>query len=317
MLYRYRKLLLQSDQKLYREDGIALILTIIILSNLLIITLIVSDVVLRIGKSSQQISESEIAYYAAESSVEEAMYKIVKDKDASSLGTLSSPISGNLEDVDGNWERYVEPIYETLVTCVDNDNKITYHQVNSFNELINDPEVALLIATNSGSCIYAENFSDYLIRDDNQLVVLLAPGKSFELDLDTAVSDDNFYPNNLYLKWSKAFIPFKQSGSDVVEGKIVIFDGANQSEIDTFHDSQPPQGVKIPTTGDFGVSPTYRIRVINNETSDYGLYQFEPQGGTSNEYLPVAIKIKSKGYYSNAKKKERKVEVEKRNWQIY
>ncbi len=303
----------RSKQEHGAERGIALILTIIILTNLLMITLIVSDVILRIGKSSQQISESEVAYYAAESSVEEAMYKIVKEKDASSLGTSASPTTGNLEEVDANWERYVEPVYETLVTCVDDDNKITYYQVSSFGELA--AAIGSQIFTNSISCIYAFSFSEHLIRQDNQLVALLAPGKSFELDLDITVSDVNYYPEYLKVNWSKPTIPGKQAGDSIFDGQLIILNGNQQESHSTLTPSG--SGVTVPASGSFGTSPDYRLRAINNDSSDYVIFQFNPYGGENNKYLPVAIKVKAKGYYSSTKKKERKVEAEKRNWQIY
>ncbi len=295
------------------QDGMALILTIIILTNLLMITLIVSDVILRIGKSSQQISESELAYYAAESGTEEAMYKLVKEKDASTLGTLVASTSANLDKVNASWERYVEPIYETLVTCVDGNNKISYYQVNSFEELV--AAIGSQIATNSISCIYASNFSEYTIRQDNQLVVLLAPGKSFELDLDTAVADVNFYPEYLKANWSKPAIPGKQNSSATFEGELIVLNNDEQQAYSTLVSSG--SGLDVPASGNFGTTPKYRLRAINNEVSDYALFQFNPYGGENNKYLPVGIKVVSKGYYSSAKKKERKIEAEKRNWQIY
>ncbi len=297
----------------FQPKGMALILTVIILTNLLMITLIMSDVVLRIGRSSQQISESEIAYYAAEGSVEEAMYKLVKEKDASTLGTVDTPTQGSLDEVDGNWERYVEPVYDTLVTCIDNNNKITYYHVSSFNELVS--AIGTQILTNSVSCIYASSFSEYTIRQDNQLVVLLAPGKSFELDLDTQVADSNFYPEYLEANWTKPAIPGKQSGSGVFNGELIVLDGDQQDDYSTLNASGG--GIRVPAIGSFGTAPDYRLRAVNDEVNDYVIFQFNPYGGDNNKYLPVGIRVKAKGYYSSAKKKERKVEAVKRNWQIY
>ncbi len=306
---------LQKGNRIYsfQPKGMALILTVIILTNLLMITLIMSDVVLRIGRSSQQISESEIAYYAAEGSVEKAMYKLVKEKDASVLGTVDSPTQGNLDEVDANWERYVESVYDTLVTCIDNNNKITYYHVSSFNELIS--AIGMQILTNSASCIYASSFSEYTIRHDNQLVVLLAPGKSFELDLDIQVADSNFYPEYLEANWTKPTIPGKQGGSSVFNGELIVLHGGQQDNYSTLNPSGG--GVRVPAIGSFGTAPDYRLRAVNDEVSDYVIFQFNPYGGENNKYLPVAIKVMAKGYYSSTKRKERKVEAVKRNWQIY
>ncbi len=60
----------QTPCQLNNQQGIALILAVLILANLFIIAFIVSDIVIRIGKSSHQIGYSEIAYLAAETAVE-------------------------------------------------------------------------------------------------------------------------------------------------------------------------------------------------------------------------------------------------------
>ena len=297
--------------RFHSQQGIALILSIIILTNLLMITLIVTDVILRIGKSSQQISESEQAYYAAETGIEEGLYQIEKNNDATSLGAPSSVATGSLDQVDANWESYIEPVYSTPVTCVDHNNKITYHEVGSFTELLAD--IGASVMNNEISCIYAEDFaSDLIIRYNNSLILLLEPGKSFELDLDLAVADNNFYPEQLTIEWAKPNIPFKQSFSETVNGKIIILNDTEQGLIDT--NTSVPGGETIPASGQFGTSPHYRIRIINDETTDYGLYTFTPNGGTDNKYLPVGLQLTSTGYYTSEKKKERIIQVERKNW---
>jgi len=305
-------MLLSNKNQLGDERGIALILSIIILTNLLMITLIVTDVILRIGRSSQQISESEQAYFAAEAGIENGLYQIEKNNDASGLGTPTSPISGNLDEVDANWESYVAPVYTTPVTCVDHNNKVSYHPVNSFSELLSD--IGASVMSNEISCIYAEDFaSDLIIRHNNSLMVLLEPGKSFELDLDLAVVDPNFYPNQLDIEWGKPVIPFKQSGATSIDGKIIVLDNGSQTIIDTNN----PGTETLPASGQFGSTPHHRIRIINDEASDYGLYTFTPNGGTDNKYLPIGVRLTATGYYTSSKKKERIIQVERKNWQIY
>ncbi len=307
-------LTIKKQKQFNNQQGIALILSIIVLTNLLMITLIVTDVILRIGRSSQQISESEQAYYAAESGIERGLYQIEKNNDASSLGTIETKATGSLDQVDANWETYVAALYSTPVTCVNHNNKITYYQVSSFNDFLS--KIGPEVAANSISCLYAEDFSsDIIIRYDNALVVLLEPGKSFELDLNINVADSNFYPNQLNLKWEKPNIPSKQTQSDTVNGKIIVLNGSEQSITDT--NNANASGITLPATGQFGSNPEYRIRIINNEVNDYGLYIFTPNGGTNNKYLPIGIELTSTGYYTTAKKKERIVQVERKNWQIY
>lgn len=295
------------------NSGIALIITVIILTNLLMITLIITDVVLRIGKSSQQISEAEVAYLSAESATEQAIYEIEENKDASNLGISSAVTTGNLADVDANWERYVEPIYITPVICVDTEQKFTYYNVSSLTELAQ----ALSADFGNSSCIFANDFSQGPINHSNNLAIFLGPGKSFELDLDTIVADTNFYPDHVVINWQIPNIPLVQSYSPLVDGKIIVLSDSEQTESTTNNASQ----VTVPTPPDsLGTSPNYRIRIINNETTDYALYSIDPRptiSGGPNEYLPVGLKIISNGYYSASKRKERTIEFEKRFWQIY
>ncbi len=296
------------------NSGIALILTIIILTNLLMITLIITDVVLRIGKSSQQISEAEVAYLSAESAIEEAIYEIEKNKDASNLGVVNSVTTGTLDDVDANWRRYIEPIYTTPVTCVDANQKFSYYEVNSLNELAS----ALFGELGTSSCMFANDFSSNLINHSNNLAILLAPGKSFELDLDIAVASSDFYPDHINLSWAIPNIPSVQSASSTVDGKIIVLDNDEQTEIDT--NNEPSPEPSVPSSGSFSTNPNYRIRIINNEDSAYALYLIDPVptvSGGSNDSLPVSIKINSQGFYSASKRKERTIKFVKRFWQIY
>ena len=296
------------------NSGIALILTVIILTNLLMITLIITDVVLRIGKSSQQISEAEIAYLSAESAIEEGIYEIEKNKDASGLGVASSVTAGTLDDVDTNWERYIEPVYTTSVICVDANQKFTYYEVSSLTELAQ----ALSGELGVSSCMFANDFSSDFINHSNNLAILLAPGKSFELDLDITVASSDFYPDHIELAWAIPNIPSVQSASSTVDGKIIVLSNDEQTEIDTNNESTPEPSV--PSLGNFGTSPNHRIRIINNESSAYAMYLIDPVptvSGGSNDSLPVSIKINSKGFYSASKRKERTIRFKKLFWQIY
>lgn len=294
----------QSSQS--NQAGIALILAVLILANLFIITVIVADVILRVGRSSQQIGESEIAYFAAESAIEEATYQIEKNKTAALLGTIDTPTIHELDVVsDGYAELYVEPVYSTPVTCVNTSQEVNYYEVGALADLV----TALAADFNDNSCIYSDNFNEDPLTDSNYLVALIRPGGSFELDFNIVVPSSlaNFYPGKLDLDWFAY-----GSGFPSPAGSVVILNDEGQNMLDTVADSGGT--VKIPENSNFGTDPSFRIRVINN-SGTHVRYTFTPR---ANESLPIGILVTAKGYYgSGANQKERVIVIERRNWQIY
>ncbi len=68
-----------KNQKLKMESGIALILTISILSGLLALALGISTLLVREMKLSQEIANSGIAYGAADAGIERFMYGVNKE----------------------------------------------------------------------------------------------------------------------------------------------------------------------------------------------------------------------------------------------
>jgi hypothetical protein len=273
------------------QQGIAIVLSVLILSNLLMLTFIVADVIIRIGKSSQQISESEVAYFAAESAVEESIYQIEQNQDATNLGTLGSPSINSLSYTEGNWETYIEPVYETVPTCIDDQQRITFP--------------ANPTTQTDKSCLYVQNWSsgDNLITRTNPLQIRLKPGKSFELDFEiSAPVGFNFYPSAVTVDW-----PGRP------DGRVVVLSPTGQNIVDT---SSQNQINRIPSSGQLGDSPDYHIRIINNDSNDI-IYSIGPQIGGSTVHMPIGISLSSKGYFSDDKKKERIIEVERRNWAIY
>ncbi len=89
------------------QQGVSILLAVLILSSLTIIVLAVSDVVLRVGRSSRQIGYSEIAYYSAEAGIENALYQIERNQTVVSLNNKT----GNLSDISGaDWSLELEPI---------------------------------------------------------------------------------------------------------------------------------------------------------------------------------------------------------------
>lgn len=268
------------------QQGIALVLTILILANLVLITFVVTDVVLRIGKSSRQISDSEIAYFAAESAIEDAIYQIEHNQDAASLGTLDSPAQNYLTYANGTSESYIEPITTTPVTCID-DTHTTIFPPN--------PN-----AHTDKSCVYAANLS---AQDDltqaNPLTIRLKPGKSFIIDFNISTpSTLGFYPSALTVDWP-----------GTPTGRVIILTADEQTITDTSTQSRIN---RIPSSGQLGDSPSYRLSIMNTSSGDI-TYTVSPQASGS---LPIGIAVTAKGYY-DVDKKERIIEVERKSWEIY
>lgn len=61
------------------QSGFSLLLVILILSAMLITTLIISDIVLEVGRSLTKVPHSEVALYAAEAGAEKALYAFNKE----------------------------------------------------------------------------------------------------------------------------------------------------------------------------------------------------------------------------------------------
>lgn len=275
------------QKQLNNQSGIALVLSVLILANLLMITLVVTDVIFRIGKSSREISESEVAYFAAETATERAVYEIENNQNASSLGTVDSPSQGSLDYTSGNWQRYIEPVYQILVTCIDNNQQLSHPA---------DPNTET-----DKSCLYAKDLSQNNLTKANPLKLRLKPGKSFEFNLNISVpSDINFYPSAVTIDWDSVF-----------PGRVIILSADGQQIIDT--NTTTGTG-KIPSSGQLGSSPDYRIRITNNGTSDV-IFTIAPNAASDN--LAVGITVTSKGYYDVIDSKERIVAMEKKNWEIY
>jgi len=268
------------------NQGIALVLSVLILVNLLAITLIVTDVILRVGKTSQRVGDSEIAYFAAETGIESAIYQIESNQNAATLGTTDSLSLGTLTDVNGSWQRYVEPVYSIRATCIDDNQHVSFPT---------DPDLEI-----DKSCVYAQDKSQNEINKSNPLTVRLRPGKSFELDFNISTPTDlDFYPTAVNINWASAHT-----------GQIIILDESGQSAVDT---SSVTGTGRIPSSGQFGDAPTYRLRIMNKSAANM-TYVIEPQA--SNDPLPVGISVTSAGYYQTDQK-ERIVVAERRNWEIY
>ena len=264
------------------NQGMALVLSVLILTNLFIISFIVADIVIRISKTGHEIGQSEIAYLAAETAIEKSIYHIEANRNITGIGTIQSPDEGALDyNTNGTWSRYALASTDMRVTCVDSNGFITYPE--------EDPD------DGENSCLYTDNPGD--ITSDNPLIVHLQDGKSFQLELDI---DGLNYPSYLTVSWQNKR-----------EGSVIVLDLNEEEESkQTIYDTNEVKTCTIPQSG--VLSASQRFRIINQSGSDME-YSIEPS--LSDYSLPVGVLIHSQGNYQN--KHERIIEVERRNWLIY
>ncbi|HPA25163.1 MAG TPA: hypothetical protein PLK76_00085 [bacterium] len=149
------------------QQGFSLLLTVLILASLMILTLTISDVVLRVGKSAESIGNSEVAYFAAETAVERALFQIEKNYSMADL-TVSTP--QNMSTTNATWTRTVVQNNAFDVSCAD-------------------------LGNNEGLCINNPG----IISASNPLIVKLNSGSSFQIDLRYSAMET---PNNLKIEWS-------------------------------------------------------------------------------------------------------------------
>jgi len=151
------------------QNGFSVLLAILIMTSLIITTFALSDVVLRVGRSSRQIGQSEIAYYAAETAVEKALYQIEQNKTVAGLDGET----GVLTETGAEWEREVKPITSLTVKCGEGG----------------------LHSDEQGICVGTVGNID----NGNSLRVQLNSGSSFQLDLNFQAMA---YPDNLQVNWT-------------------------------------------------------------------------------------------------------------------
>jgi len=152
------------------EHGISVLMSIIILSSLMIMTITISDIVLRVGRGSRQIGYSEIAYYAAETAVERGLYEIEKNRETTNLNSLNQTWEEDLEDSGGSWTRGVSLITNLTTECGS-------------------------IVGQEGICVDVAGD----ITVSNPLKVQLDSGSSFQLDLNFLGMD---FPNDFSIDWT-------------------------------------------------------------------------------------------------------------------
>ncbi|MFA4873438.1 MAG: hypothetical protein WC659_05930 [Patescibacteria group bacterium] len=140
------------------HQGISLLLALSVLGGLIFVTSAATDMILTVSRSSRSIGDSEIAYFAAETAVERALWQY--EKNSASLGALTAtatPLPGN-------------PI-ASYTTSATTENHAPKGNTSLSVSSVNDP-----------------------ITTSNPLQVTLLPGKVFYLDLAT---NGAAYPTNV------------------------------------------------------------------------------------------------------------------------
>jgi len=149
---------------LKNQQGISILLVVLILSSLMVLTVALSAIVLRVGKSTRQIGQSEVAFYAAETAIEKGLYEIEK---VHSVENLEVPASQAMPTSGGQWTRSY-----SVNTLLDVD----------CDQLIGE-----------GICVDTVG----VITASNPLVVRLNPGNSFQIDMNFIGMN---LPNNVQIK---------------------------------------------------------------------------------------------------------------------
>ena len=143
------------------EEGFSLLMTLLILSTLMIVSSTIASVVFRVGSFSKSIGTSEIAFLAAETAIERALYQF--ENGGASIAGLAT--TGNLVGISGAgwttsaWASTTPPLSNSAIT-----------------------------ATSATSPV----------SSTNPLQITLQPGQAFELDLSLV---GIAYPITLNYTW--------------------------------------------------------------------------------------------------------------------
>ena len=104
----------EINKNLKKQDGFSLLLVILILSAMLVTTLLISSMVLEIGRSLTKVAHSEVALYSAEAGIEDVLYSINKEY----LNIDSVDIDKTLVNLEGKY--FIKG--ETMTVSPETDN---------------------------------------------------------------------------------------------------------------------------------------------------------------------------------------------------
>lgn len=153
------------EKRQKEAQGIALLLTVILLGTLIIITTSATSLIFALGQTVRGIGDSEKAYYAAETGIEQGLYLV--EKQNVTLDALAG--SGVLSTTGATWTRTAFATYK--------------------------------IPQNHPSVTAASPTAD--ISDANPLLVTLNANESFQMDLNL-VSTSITYSQHLRINWAGA-----------------------------------------------------------------------------------------------------------------
>jgi len=229
------------------------------LGGLIFVTTAAADLIWTVSRGSRAIGDSESAYFAAQAAVERALLEF--EKGSGSLTGLQAPTAIPLP---GN----------PLATYTTSANEDIY-------------------APAYTSDLDAEDDETQPITASNRLLVNVAPGKSFFLNLSTSGAG---YPSNVQvnlrtnLTAAMTLTVFAQN----TQATTTLISRGNQSTVNI-----PP-----------AASNDAKIAIKNPAGNPTATVRFSPTGGN----LPLGIIITGTGRYRGA---ERKIEVAKPNWVFY
>ena len=223
------------------NSGITLLMSVLILSTLMVVVVAVSEITMTVGKSSREIGQSEIAYFAAESAVERALYPVEKLLTVDGLNG-----SGTLSSSQGSWTRTVTQNTQAPHQC----------QGTTYNVCVDG--------------------SDLNISASNPLKVILADNQSFELDFNVtgcpAVGSCFLYPDVVNFVWSGV-------GGRIVaryidgESNLVQSENVNLSvQIPSTGTLDPLDNYKIRAINDSGGTLTLTISPSGTSLLPIGLF---------------------------------------------
>ncbi len=107
--------MLFSSIQFKHQRGVTILIAIVILASIIILVTAVSELVVRSSQTAQDIGFSEVAYYAADTAVEKALYVVEQEHSVNNLDATNIALA----DMPGaTWSRTVSPLTQTSVACV-------------------------------------------------------------------------------------------------------------------------------------------------------------------------------------------------------
>jgi len=261
------------------QAGFSLILTLLILAGMLAATLAISEMVFRVTRSVGNASNSEMAYYGAETAAEKTLYQINKEyKSIDDQITLKG-------DIDKD---------EILVASTEAGYQLDRIKVRR----------GCLTGGGVSNCLYVRGDDDSTLTP--AFKGTLRPGDSYELAMDVNINGS--YSANI-----------KLSGAALAESQLVdlIIEKNDAGSVGTPIEDKIIDGSKFEAEGDYDdgypvstATNFHKIRIVNNAPAgSEPVLNYEIQGAPI-----VELRIWTTGKFH---KTERQVITRLSKWQIY